>query len=266
MYDLSELGHNRYDELTALWNLCWAGSLSGEINYRQLNPQLLAAYVNRNLICLPSSVGLFQNGKLIGYSLLAVNAQEGWIAAIGIDPAYRGKGLARILLSSQLHIVERLKLKHITLEVSPHHYAARVYQACGFKYWRKLNNFEKPCLNLSNSSALRHDEVAGDVYFQTRGAACAPFSWRRKECVLKRNSDMRYYLSKNIGSGCAVAGTRVIDIWACSRNEARSILALALTNPADTIIHHQAEDWISIFLIENNISPSSVQYEMRLSF
>ena len=76
---------------------------------------------------------LKENGKIIGYGGFLTLLDEAHIMDIAIDPAYRRRGLGKLMLEYLIKLAKALGLSAITLEVNEHNIAAiSLYEQVGF--------------------------------------------------------------------------------------------------------------------------------------
>ncbi len=74
------------------------------------------------------------SGRLVGFVLSRVAADEAEILTIAVDPAYRRKSIAGKLLASHLDALTRRGTRSLFLEVHEFNLAARaLYRKAGFK-------------------------------------------------------------------------------------------------------------------------------------
>jgi ribosomal-protein-alanine N-acetyltransferase len=73
------------------------------------------------------------DGRLAGYALFSVCADEGEILNLAVDPARRRRGLARALLEAMLETMRREAVATVFLEVrQSNEPAIRLYRLAGF--------------------------------------------------------------------------------------------------------------------------------------
>jgi ribosomal protein S18 acetylase RimI-like enzyme len=74
-----------------------------------------------------------------------VHDGEGWITALGVAPARRGRGLGRRLLLGAVAALRAAGARPILLEVATDNRAAlRLYEACGFRQIAAYAYFHLP--------------------------------------------------------------------------------------------------------------------------
>jgi ribosomal-protein-alanine N-acetyltransferase len=88
---------------------------------------------------------LEEAGALLGYLSMRVITDEGELNRIAISPAYRGRGLSKLLMDTMFEYCRGHEVRRIFLEVRSGNEAARgLYASCGFSqiavrkgYYRK---------------------------------------------------------------------------------------------------------------------------------
>jgi len=119
----------------------------------------------KNGIDFEASVGVFDLGKMIGYTLIGVDRWKGALAAYdigtGITKPYRGKGIAKAMFD---YAVPRLKDKGVrtfVLEVLQENEAAvKAYKKSGFEITREFDCFE---LSLENAEFVKRIELEIEI-------------------------------------------------------------------------------------------------------
>lgn len=128
----------------------------------QLTVEQLENKIATENIQLELSVGIEDQGKLVGFMLHALNPLEGQLtaynAATGVVPSYRGQGLVAKLYEWLLEQLKPLEVKQLVLEViEGNHAAIRAYEKMGYHKARKLICFEgeTSALKLKDSVEVR---------------------------------------------------------------------------------------------------------------
>jgi len=74
------------------------------------------------------------DGRVVGYAGVFMLPPDGDIQTIGVDPSMQGRGIAHLLLSSQLAQLDASGVTHTMLEVRAGNGAAvRLYEGMGFE-------------------------------------------------------------------------------------------------------------------------------------
>ncbi|MBB1139087.1 GNAT family N-acetyltransferase [Myroides sp. WP-1] len=113
----------------------------------QLKADQLAIKIAVENVQLDLSVGVVDQGKLVGFMLHAINQVEGKLtaynAATGVVPTHRGQGLVSKMYAFLLDRLQPLQVEQLVLEVIEGNQSAiRAYEKMGYHKARKLICFE----------------------------------------------------------------------------------------------------------------------------
>ncbi len=111
-------------ELAEAWNRCWQGYPYAT----QLGEGQMEAWIEKFNIDLAHSMSLRDEEKIIGFSLLSIEGQEGWIAGACIDPLYRGQNLFIDLMRKEMEKAQELNILKLTLEVLKDNHGIKTYR------------------------------------------------------------------------------------------------------------------------------------------
>ncbi|KPJ59227.1 MAG: hypothetical protein AMJ46_12045 [Latescibacteria bacterium DG_63] len=119
--------------------------------------------MRKNGIDLESSVGAFDQDKMIGFTMVGLDNVNGIRSAFdigtGITKAYRGKGIAAEMFEYALPRLRRKNVKKFILEViRTNERAIKAYQRAGFRITRELD-----CLELKLENARLPGEIPGNT-------------------------------------------------------------------------------------------------------
>ena len=122
------------DEIAALERACFSRPWTKEMLKEELDNACAAFLVAED------------SGKVVGYAGLQVVLDEGYIANVAVDPAYRRQGIASKLVQVYIDFAQANKLAFLTLEVRPSNMAAIIlYGRLGFRsVGRRKNYYEHP--------------------------------------------------------------------------------------------------------------------------
>lgn len=266
MLEFTSLIHTDLQELTDAWNRCWQGYPYRSI-YNEVN---MSAWLSRCQVDPEYSAALRESGKIVAFSLLGTENDEGWIAGTSIDPEFRGRKLFAPLMRQQLQRAGELGLKQVQLEVLAHNHALKVYQAVGFRCLREVNVFRLAAGSFQHDflQSARHlyQEVSLADYFQARAASGFSPTWQRRENYLRRYPALQAWLNRGGSYGFLLSGEQsgtLLDAWCLLPQEAESLIAWILTKTEGELnLTNQPKDWISALLSRLNISPTVTQFEM----
>ncbi|MEO8612662.1 MAG: GNAT family N-acetyltransferase [Chloroflexota bacterium] len=101
-------------------------------------PQLQGHITSGN-IDLSASRMAFDEGRSIGIVLIGIRGQRGWVGGVGVNKAWRGKGIGRQLMQSLIASARERGLSALQLEVIEGNTAAHnLYLSLGFQNTRHL--------------------------------------------------------------------------------------------------------------------------------
>lgn len=267
MLEYSTLAGSSLSELTQAWNRCWQG-YQYELSYSEAQ---MKAWLHQCQVELNHSVALRDSERIVGFALLSVENEDGWIAGTCIDPHFRGKHLFASLMLTQLKCALDLDLKQLQLEVLTQNHAVKVYEAVGFKRMRELYIYRLPTgtlkRNLSQIPRRPFREVPLSDYFEARTRTEFSPSWQRRENHLRRYSSLKAWLNSEGTAGMLFTGehsTTPIDTWTVSFEQVAKLISSILEiTEGEFNLTNQPKDWISAYLTRLGITPSSIQYEMN---
>lgn len=257
-------------ELSAVWNRCWQGYFYD----MSFTPRQMKVWLNLGKVALKYSVACIVNNDVIGFSLLAIEGSDGWIAGTAIDPMYRGHRLFKPLIKGQMNLAKRLGLKRLYLEVLSQNYAHQVYSSAGFSRLRSIYiyRFSNKIIDQANfeqefrSNSGIFQEVPLEQYFTARRRSFFIPAWQRREGYLRRYPRLYALLNLQGTAGALLAGHQgapLLDIWSGTAEQAPPALTEVQNYTGKEIsITNQPEDWITAFLNDNGVYPKEIQFEM----
>ncbi len=106
------------------------------------------------------SVGLFDEGDLVGFLLIGRRGSQAWDGGTAIIPSYRGRGLAHLLIEAAIEGLSDSGCTTFTLEVLDTNVRAKnLYLAHGFVQERTLNCYQSlRALLPAPTAAIRQGE------------------------------------------------------------------------------------------------------------
>jgi ribosomal protein S18 acetylase RimI-like enzyme len=112
-----------------------------------MTEQILFNRVIKNGVDFASSVGAFDNGKMVGFTIVGIDRWKNDMAAFdagtGIIPEYRGQGVARQMFDFAIPKLKKQGVKKFLLEVLQVNKAAiKAYSKTGFRITREFDCFE----------------------------------------------------------------------------------------------------------------------------
>jgi ribosomal protein S18 acetylase RimI-like enzyme len=106
LYPIRRLTADDYDELIALWQRSGLG-------YRPRGRDSREAVAKEIQRSETAFFGMFDGDKMIGSIIGSSDGRRGWINRLTVDPDYRGRGLAALLLKECEDFLHQLGLKVI---------------------------------------------------------------------------------------------------------------------------------------------------------
>ncbi|WP_158960483.1 GNAT family N-acetyltransferase [Myroides fluvii] len=131
-----------------------------QLNVEQLEMKITAENIQLNL-----SVGVLDQGKLVGFMLHALNPVDGKLtaynAATGVIPSHRGQGLVAKMYDWLLEQLAPLQVEQLVLEViEGNNSAIRAYEKMGYHKARKLICFEGETVVTNQQDTVDIKELA----------------------------------------------------------------------------------------------------------
>lgn len=125
---------DRLDDVAALERACFSRPWTREMLKEELDNACAAFLVAE------------EEGRAVGYAGLHVILDEGYIANVAVDAAYRRRGIAKQLMQVYIDFARANRLAFLTLEVRPSNTAAiLLYGQLGFRSsGRRKNYYEHP--------------------------------------------------------------------------------------------------------------------------
>lgn len=267
-------------ELTRIWNRCWQGYYY-EMTF---TVEQMQAWLHLGAVELEHSLLLTREDQVIGFTLLAREGEEAWIAGTSITPDARGQGFFAPLMQAQLDEASELGIKTIFLEVLSQNHAKKVYEAIGFEPIRQLNVFR---LNLDKQSKLSSSSwsniqvgeelqdfqeyrlfrpVSLAEYFGARSLESFNPPWQRREAYLSRYPNLIARLGRGGKAGLLFTGEQsplLLDAWCSGPRDGRRVIYAILAHKGKIVLSNQPEDWLSAILKSFQIEPQEMQIEMR---
>ncbi len=116
----------------------------------------LAALIGNNDVLLDSSLVIEDaSGAYVGIVLLGVRGKRGWVAGMGVAPAWRGRRVGHALMSRLIDEARALHLRTLQLEVLEQNVPARrLYSSLGFQEIRPLIVYTGPLTPPESEAAI----------------------------------------------------------------------------------------------------------------
>ena len=105
-YQLKRMTPDDYDRLLELWEKCG-------LPFRPRGRDSREAIAKEMVRAETAFIGLFDNGKLIGFVLATSDGRKGWLNRLAVDPEYQRRGLSSRLIEAAEKFLKGLGLKVI---------------------------------------------------------------------------------------------------------------------------------------------------------
>lgn len=162
----------------------------------------------QNAIDINLSVGAFNRGKLVGYTLNGFGIWNGvktaYDGGTGVIPKYRRQGIGKALFDFLLPKLREIEIKQMLLEViSNNEKAIELYRQIGFEETRKLLFFEQtkdinlPLQNTFNIRQLENLEWKNVQNFWDK-----PTSWQFSVEAIKRKTTQNLFFGAFLDKEC----------------------------------------------------------------
>ncbi len=118
-----------------------------QVDMRYMTEQVMFKRAVKNAVDFESSVGVYDGGKMVGFTLIGIDNWRNTLSAFdigtGIVKDYRGKGIARRMFDFALPRLKKQAVERFILEViQTNKPAVKAYCDAGFKIIRELDCFE----------------------------------------------------------------------------------------------------------------------------
>lgn len=271
--DIKTLGNIDFDEFLDCFLVAFENyfvKMPTDKNYYKARWE--AASVDFNL-----SYGLFDNERLIGFIIHAIDQRNGVVTAFntgtGVIPEYRGKGIVKSIYEFAIKDLEQKGIEKSTLEViTKNEIAIRTYKSIGFEIYKKYRCFNGT-INLENYGAVDLEEIEFNKLDWENLPNQKFYSWdNQKESIQKGNYRFFRILKEKIIESFFVINPDTgylaqFDLMSNS-NEGWNRLFAGISQISDTIkINNIDEQLTKKIEYVNSIGLVNTvdQYEMKLN-
>jgi ribosomal protein S18 acetylase RimI-like enzyme len=127
-----------------------------------LTEERLLLRMEKNAVDYDLSVGAYDGGRIVGFTLIGVDSWGGAVTAYdagtGIVPAFRGQGLVRRMFDHALPALRERGVERFSLEVlQQNEPAIRAYRKSGFEITRQLRSYA------TDAAILFHSPTSADA-------------------------------------------------------------------------------------------------------
>jgi ribosomal protein S18 acetylase RimI-like enzyme len=89
-------------------------------------------------------IGAFEGGRLVGAAILSSDLRKGWINRLAVDPGYRRRGIAEVLIEESERILRKHDLRIFCALIEDSNVASRVlFKRCGYVEHHDILYFSK---------------------------------------------------------------------------------------------------------------------------
>lgn len=185
---------------------------------------------------LLNSLVVFDGAEVAGLAVLAARGARGWCGGFGVVPRWRGRGLARRLMSEMVGRARDSGLRRLSLEVLQGNTAAiRLYERAGMRVTRDLLVMERPAewkAATTSRGAAPQEAPAAELLEHFTRLHPEPPAWQREPAGLlaaklrglylgPRSRPRAYVLVKYTAEGEA----HLSDLAAADARQARAMCA-----------------------------------------
>lgn len=245
-----------------------------------LDAPKLARRLRHDQYDLENSIVAYEGGEAVGVAVLAVRALEGWVPALGVVPARRGRGLGRRLMSALFERARAAGLRRLALEVLARNATARrIYEEFGMRVTRDfvlLDRSEESAAARKPSArrrALKEAEPSELLKHFPRLHAVTP-QWSRDLSTLLLKGDMRgVYLGALarprayalLSAGTDGAATYLTDLAAADADAADDLSAALAELPGTLKVINEPEQSLFVAaLARRGFVETDRQHEMAI--
>lgn len=137
---------------------------------------------------LLNSLVAFEGDEAVGMAVLAARGERGWVGGFGVVPRWRGRGLARRLMSEVVGRARASGLRRLSLEVLQGNTAAlRLYERAGMHVTRDLLVLERPAewkAATTPRGAAPQEAPADELLEHFTRLHTEPPAWQREPAAL----------------------------------------------------------------------------------
>lgn len=235
--NIAPIAEDQFDTVLQAFNEGYEGYI---VPFHLEAPQL-QGHIASGGIDLSASRMAFDDGPPIGIVLIGIRGQRGWVGGVGVNKAWRGKGVGRMLMQALIESARERGLNVLQLEVIEGNTAAHnLYLSLGFKNTRRLLILDRVFMPSHESASA--STVAGitiesispaDALPPVTAFHARPNPWQREQDSLRpqvaRMSAWSALRDGNpIAYAVANAGEKTVQ-WldiGCAAGEENALLAL----------------------------------------
>jgi ribosomal protein S18 acetylase RimI-like enzyme len=135
--EIRKLTITDYDEITSLWS---RANLPFKPRGRD-SKQVIAAQISASPDFF---LGAFEHRRLVGTAVLSSDMRKGWINRLAVDPGYRRRGVAKVLIEESEKTLRDHGLKIFCSLIEGSSKASKaLFRKCGYKEHTDIFYFSK---------------------------------------------------------------------------------------------------------------------------
>jgi len=134
---IQKLTINDYEQMIALW-------VKAKLPFKPKgrdSKEAIAAQMKANPEFF---LGAFENSRLIGTAILSCDIRKGWINRLAVDPDYRRRGIAKVLVRESEKILRKYGLRIFCALIEDYNAASKeLFKECGYVEHHDIIYFSK---------------------------------------------------------------------------------------------------------------------------
>lgn len=202
------IAENQFDTVLLAFNEGYEGYI---VPFHLEAPQLQGHIASGN-IDLSASRLAYEDERVVGIVLLGIRGQRGWVGGVGVNRAWRGKGVGRQLMQSLIDSAREHGLTALQLEVIEGNTAAHnLYLSLGFQNTRRLLILDRVFTTPSTNTGIKIEAISpADALLHTAAFHSRPNPWQREpESLRPQAARMTGWSAMRDGNtaACAIAYT-----------------------------------------------------------
>jgi ribosomal protein S18 acetylase RimI-like enzyme len=135
--EIRKLAISDYEEITDLWS-------RAKLPFKPMgrdNKEAIAKEMKTNPEFF---IGTFEDDRLIGAVIITCDMRKGWINRLAVDPNYRKRGVARILVAESEKILRKHGIRIFCALVENDNAASQaLFKKCGYVKHQDITYFSK---------------------------------------------------------------------------------------------------------------------------
>ena len=89
-------------------------------------------------------LGTFENNRLVGTVIISCDLRKGWINRLAVDPDYRYRGIAKVLITESEKILRKYSIRIFCALIEDYNTVSKkLFKECGYVEHRDIIYFSK---------------------------------------------------------------------------------------------------------------------------